>query len=109
MVEIEFVTEEPATTETFPELATEKLKRELLFDEELDPALMAERDEDRSPDSCRNVACISVAVRGLLKMRTSSMRPLKFSPNWFAAICRVPVLGDRGPEKLEVPTATPFR
>jgi len=66
VAEIEFVTEEPGTTETFPEFETAKLKRELPLDEEPDDAVLMANREDRSPASWKKVACISVEVRGLL-------------------------------------------
>jgi hypothetical protein len=63
----------------------------------------------RTADSCWKRAWISVLVKARLWTLTSSIKPLKFSPNWLAPIWRVPVVGDSALAMLELATATPFR
>jgi hypothetical protein len=99
LVAIELATEDPATTVLLPELEREKLNNELV----------ATVPDDVPPDSCWKRAWTSVLVKARLWTRTSSIKPLKFSPNWLAPIWIVPVVGERVLAMLELATATPLR
>ena len=79
---IELVTEEPGATDLSPEFEREKLNWELV-DGALTPVT---RLVDVPPDSCWKRAWISVFVNARLWTRISSIKPLKFSPNWLAPI-----------------------
>src|SRR5918998_614815 len=60
--------------------------------------------DSRTADSCWKIPWTSVLVKLRLWMRTSSIKPLKFSPNWLAPICRLPLVGERVLIMLEVVT-----